>query len=294
MIAESWEISSHKDGMSYITNGFYAGKALQDVLELLGEDLVGSNNFWAINRGKFPLMVKLLDANQRISVQVHPDDEYAGKHERNELGKSEMWVVLEAKPDAAIIYGLSQHITPQAFLQANNSGTLEKCLNTLPIKKGDFVCIPSGTIHSILGGAVLVEIQQNSNTTYRVFDWNRVDSDGQSRALHIEKAMDVINFDQVGFQLPSPELIEKHACYSREILCGNQYFTTERIFIHAQGSFSAFCDGSTLEIWGVLSGHVTINGEELSPIEFSLLPANMGTFTITASQDSVVLRTYVE
>ena len=292
--AESWEISSHKDGMSYITNGIYAGNALQDVLELLGEELVGARNSWAINRGNFPLMVKLLDANKRISVQVHPDDEYAGQHEGNELGKSEMWVVLEAKPDAAIMYGLSEHITQKEFSQAIRSGNLEEFLNRLPTEKGDFVCIPAGTIHSILGGAVLAEIQQNSNTTYRVYDWDRVGSDGQPRALHIEKALDVINFNQVGCQLPTPELIEKHAFYSREVLCRNKYFRTERISLHNQGTYSGYCDGSTLEIWGVLSGKVTIGDQILSKVQFALLPANMGTYAVTAEQDSVLLRTFVE
>lgn len=294
VVAESWEISSHKDGMSYITNGIYAGKALQDVLELLGEGLVGSRNKWAINRGKFPLMVKLLDANQKISVQVHPDDDYAGRHEGNELGKSEMWVVLEATPDAAIMYGLSEHITREEFSQAIESGNLESHLNRLPIQKGDFVCIPAGTIHSILGGAVLAEIQQNSNTTYRVYDWGRVGSDGQPRALHVEKALDVINFDQVGCRLPTPELIEKHAFYSREELCRNKYFRTERFSIHNHGTYSGHCDGSTLEIWGVLSGKVKINDQTLSKVQFALLPANLGPYVIVAEQDSVLLRSYVD
>jgi len=294
IVAESWEISSHKDGMSYITNGVFAGKALQDVLELLGEELVGTRNRWAIDRGKFPLMVKLLDANKRISVQVHPDDEYAGQHEGNELGKSEMWVVLEATPDAAIMYGLSKKISKQEFSQAIGTGTLEAYLNRLPIQKGDFVCIPAGTIHSILGGAVLAEIQQNSNTTYRVYDWGRVGLDGQPRALHVEKALDVINFDQVGCQLPAPELIEKHALYSREVLCRNEYFRTERFCIHSKGTYSGHCDGSTLEIWGVLSGKVSISGQVLSKVQFALLPANMGPYVIKADQDSVLIRAFVE
>lgn len=294
VIAESWEISSHRDGMSYIMNGAYAGKALQDVLDLLKEDLVGSRNLWAINRRKFPLMVKLLDADQRISVQVHPDDEYAGRHEENELGKSEMWVVLKAKPEAAIMYGLSQQITPKELSRAAKLGTLEKYLNRLPIKSGDFVCIPAGTIHSILGGAVLAEIQQNSNTTYRVFDWNRVGTNDQPRELHIDKALDVINYDQIGCQLPVAELVEKNAFFSREVLCRNPYFTTERILFDAQGTYSGNCDGSTFEIWGVLSGKAEISGQQLTTIQFTLLPANLGSFSVTAAQDSKLLRAYVE
>ena len=293
-VAESWEISGHKDGMSYVINGIYAGIALQDVLEQLGEDLVGSNSKWAIKRKIFPLLVKLLDANQRLSIQVHPNDEYARQHEGNELGKSEMWVVLDAKPDAAIVHGLSEQLTPQMLVKAITNGTLEKYLNKLPIKAGDFICVPAGSLHTILGGAVIAEIQQNSNTTYRVYDWNRVDENGQSRTLNIEKALDVINFDQVGCTLPAPQLVEKHVSFSREVLCKNRYFTTERLFLHANGTYRGFCDGSTLEIWGILSGEASVAGQHLDKIQFVLLPANLGSFTVTAIQDAVLLRTFVE
>ncbi len=294
IVAESWEISSHKDGMSYIINGIHAGKSLQDVQELLGEDLVGSHNQWAIERKIFPLLVKLLDANQRLSIQVHPNDEYARLNEGNELGKSEMWVVLDAHPDAAIMYGFSQQVTPQILLQAITGGTLEKYLKKLPIKAGDHICIPAGTLHTILGGAVMAEIQQNSNTTYRVYDWNRVGENGQPRTLHIEKALDVINFDQVGCKLPIPELVEKQANFTREVLCKNEYFTTERISMHPNGNYSGFCGGSTLEIWGILSGEASVAGQNLAEIQFVLLPANLGVFSVSSNQDAVLLRTFVE
>ncbi|MEA3326708.1 MAG: type I phosphomannose isomerase catalytic subunit [Chloroflexota bacterium] len=294
IVAESWEISNHKDGISYVINGIHTGKSLQDVLELQGEDLVGSHNQWAIERNKFPLLVKLLDASQRLSIQVHPDDEYAGHNEGNELGKYEMWVVLDANPDAAIMYGFSKKITPQEFFQAITEGTLENFLNKLPIKVGDHICIPAGTLHTILGGAVMAEIQQNSNTTYRVYDWNRVGDDGQPRALHIEKALDVINFNQIGCKLPSPELVEKRANFTREVLCKNNYFTTERIFMQAKGTYSGFCDGSTLEIWGILSGEACVAGQKLTKIQFVLLPANLGAFKVSSSQNTILLRTFVE
>ena len=114
-VAESWEIAGHDDGMTVVKNGFYAGKTLNQLLEILGLDLVGDNNQWALDREKFPLLVKLLDADRRLSVQVHPDDDYAQKNEGNELGKAEMWVVLWAKPGAEIIYGFSEETTPEAF-----------------------------------------------------------------------------------------------------------------------------------------------------------------------------------
>ena len=293
IVAESWEIASHEDGMSLIKNGRYAGQTLQAVFELLGEDLVGSNNRWALKRNKFPLMVKLLDAQKRLSVQVHPNDAYARENEGNELGKTEMWVVLQAEPDAAIIYGMARKVNPTALREAIMAGTLEPLLNKILIKTGDHICVPSGTLHAILEGAVLVEIQQNSNTTYRVFDWNRKDSEGKSRALHIDKALDVIDYEKTGCQLTPPMPLEKNNLWIRERLCQNKYFTTDRYTLEKGAELSGTCDGSTLEIWGLLSGEADIAGIGLDPVRFVLLPARMGGYRVLASTDAVLLHTYV-
>ncbi len=292
-VAESWEISSHEDGMTTVSNGAYAGKTLQDLLDTLGVELVGTNNQWALDRGKFPLLVKLLDAKKKLSVQVHPDDDYAKAHEGNELGKTEMWVVMRADPGAAIVYGLEKKTTPEELRKALDKGELNTFLHQVPIEAGDHICVPAGTLHTILGEAVIAEIQQNSNTTYRVYDWGRLGTDGNPRPLHIDKALDVINYEQVRPNLPKPEVIENNLQWRWERLCDNRYFTTERIITKSMCQYVGECDGSTLEIWGILSGHGKINDVTLEGVAFCLLPAALGSFKAQFSPDTVVLRTFV-
>jgi len=292
-VAESWEISSHEDGMTHVINGPLAGKSLLEVLNLLGTSLVGTKNKWALERGKFPLLVKILDAEKRLSVQVHPDDAYAQTHEGNELGKTEMWVVLDAKPDAAIVYGLSDNITPDEFRKSIDAGELEKHLHKINIQREDHICVPSGTLHAILEGALLVEIQQNSNTTYRVFDWNRLGDGGKPRELHQSQALDVIDFNQVRSVLHRPKVLEETSGMRRERLCQNSYFTTDRYYMKSSTEISGVCNGTTFEIWGVLSGTAEIAGEPMSAVQFVLLPAALGEYSVKATQDTVLLRSFV-
>jgi mannose-6-phosphate isomerase len=293
-VAESWEIAAHEDGMTTVKNGPYAGKSLADLLLLLGEDLVGRNNQWAIKRGKFPLLVKLIDANRPLSVQVHPHDDYAMAHEKNELGKSEMWVVLDAEPDAEIVYGMNAKVIPEEFRKAIENGTLEQYLRRIPIRTGDHVCVPAGTLHAILDGVIIAEIQQNSNTTYRVYDWNRLGDDGSPRALHVDKAIDVVDFDQVNCKLPSPKALKSGNGWTAEALCENQYFTTERYRLQKGTTYAGFCDGSSLEIWGVLSGSIEVGVNRFTQVAFFLLPASLGAYEIIANEESTLLRVYVE
>lgn len=298
IVAESWEIAGHEDGATIVANGPAAGLSLTQLQEKWGLDLIGHRAAWAYERGKFPLLIKLLDAHKRLSVQVHPDDDYALAHEGNELGKTEMWVVLHAEPDAAIILGVKEGTTREAFRQAVAEGRLETYLHRLPVKTGDFVCVPAGSVHAILGGLLIAEIQQNSNTTYRVYDWNRVDEEGRSRPLHIERALDVINFDQVEPALPRPIALPAPPGMERERLCRNQYFTVERLRLPAGSQFAGRCDGGSLEIWGVTEGKVeiTVNDDgrlESAGVQFVLLPAALGDFTITAAADAALLRAYV-
>ncbi|MCB2209799.1 class I mannose-6-phosphate isomerase [bacterium] len=293
IVAESWEIAAHPDGMTQVVNGPYAGKTLQDLLELLGVDLVGTRNDWALARDKFPLLIKLLDANRSLSVQVHPNDEYALVNEGNELGKTEMWVVLQAQPEAAIIYGLVGEATADDLREAIEDGDLAPHLNRLPISVGDHVCVPAGTLHAILEGCVIAEIQQNSNTTYRVFDWNRVGADGKPRPLHVDRALDVLNYEQVGMSLPEAQVCDSGEGWTCELLCRNRYFTTERVRMADGAVYEGKCDGSTLEIWGVIEGSAAVEGEVLSAVQFVLLPAGMGAFSVRAQGDCTLLRTYV-
>jgi len=292
-IAESWEIAAHEDGMTVVENGALAGHSLQAVLDLLGEDLIGTHNHWALDMGKFPFLVKLLDAHRKLSVQVHPGDAYARRHEHGELGKTEMWVVLEADPDAAIILGLAENMTREQLAAAIENGNLDPCLNRVAIQPGDHICVPSGTLHAILAGAVIAEIQQNSNVTYRVYDWDRVGADGQPRALHVDQALDVINYDQVAPTLTQPAVLDANPAFIRQRLCQNPYFTTERFIIQPGGTYTGRCDGSTLEIWGIVEGEVQLAGLALSSVRFVLLPASLGSFTVQADSHAVLLRTYV-
>lgn len=296
-IAESWEISAHRNGDVVVANGPFAGRTLSSLREELGLQLIGTRATWAQKRDKFPLLVKILDANRRLSVQVHPDDEYAQAHEGNELGKSEMWVVLHADADAAITLGLQRETSREELRQALQSDELEPLLHEIPLATGDFVCVPAGSLHAILGGALIAEIQQNSDTTYRVYDWGRLGHDGRPRPLHIEQALDVINFDQIAPRLPEPELISEVAGIRRWLLCQTPYFVTERVEVAAGAQISSSCNGTTLQIWGAIAGEVEIfAGQQtlhLPAVNFTLFPAAMGDYTITAHQSSTLLYTYL-
>ena len=202
--AESWEISCHDDGLCTVANGCYKGKTLKEIVfsdcrSFLGKDDVSV----------FPLLVKLLDAKDKLSVQVHPDNEFAAKYENGELGKTEMWYVVDAKPGAKLVYGLKEGTDKERLMLSANDGTLENYLNYVPVKKGDSFFIPSGTIHAICDGLLIAEIQQSSNTTYRVYDYNRVDASGNKRPLHIKKAVmatdycacsNIKKYDEVTFE----------------------------------------------------------------------------------------------
>jgi mannose-6-phosphate isomerase len=291
--AESWEIAGHKAGTTAVLNGSLAGTSLTDLLDRYGLDLIGTRSQWAYERDKFPLLIKILDANRTLSVQVHPDDKYALANEGNELGKTEMWVVLDAKPGAEIILGVAEGTTRGNFRDAVEAGALESHLHRIPVQSGDHICVPAGSLHAIMDGLLIAEIQQNSNTTYRVYDWNRVGHDGQPRPLHVDQALDVINFDQVEPTLPHPTAVSEQ----QEQLCRNQYFTVERVKLAADKPFNGHNDGQTFEIWGVITGQATVSGADtavdLSAVQFVLLPAVLGDFQIKTDDTAVCLRVYV-
>lgn len=299
IIAESWEIAAHKDGTSTVTNGPLQSKSLQELVEQYGLDLIGRNSKWALERGKFPLLIKILDANRNLSVQVHPKDDYALAHEGNELGKTEMWVVLHAEPGAEVILGVKSGSNADAFRQAIADGQLEPFLHRIPVQAGDHINVPAGSLHAIMGGLLIAEIQQNSNTTYRVYDWNRLGHDGKPRPLHIEKAMDVINFEQIEPKKSNAQVVTDQNGVLREILNKTNYFTVERLVIEPEMQFEGNCNGDTFEIWGAIDGQCEISSElepplPLGAVGFTLLPANLGPFTVSASQErTTLLRTYV-
>ena len=182
----------------------------------------------------------------------------------------------------------------EAFRDALSAGRPEPHLHRIQVGAGDHFCVPSGTIHAIMGGLLIAEIQQNSNTTYRVYDWNRVGPDGKPRALHLDRALDVIDFGVVEPTVRPPETLEQANGYRRSLLCRNRYFVTERIEMDEGALYRGDCDGTTLEIWGAIAGAATVAGETLAAVRFVLLPAALGRFTVTAPGGATLLRTYVQ
>ena len=185
-IAESWELAVHKNGVNIIENGEYAGQTLEDLFKL--DKSIVSQDY---KSAQFPLLIKFIDAEQNLSVQVHPDDGYAQKYENGELGKTEMWYIIDAKPSAKIVYGLNGYYTREELQNLIDTGKFEDFLNYITVKPGDVYFIPAGLVHAIGAGILIAEIQQNSDTTYRFYDYNRLDANGNPRELHIKQALDV-------------------------------------------------------------------------------------------------------
>ncbi len=295
--AESWEISGHPTAPTRINNGPLAGRLLPDVLADLGADLVGTRAGWALKRGKFPLLIKLLDAEQRLSVQVHPSDAYALAHENGELGKTEMWYILHARPGAQLILGLRRGVTPEAFRQALADQKLETCLHHLPIRAGDAVLVPAGTVHAILEGVIAAEIQQNSDTTYRVYDWGRLGADGKPRPLHVEKSLAVIDFKQVEPGPYQPVLVAEKAGVTRYEISRCQYFVVEKVTLAPGAVYAGQTTGETLEIWGTVEGTAELawagDPIPLPAIRFCLVPARLGDFAVRTKGPATLLRVYL-
>lgn len=187
IVAEGWMLSCHDNGPSVVINGEHQGKTLSEVLSLWGIDATGKK---AEGYDRFPLLIKLIDAKQKLSVQVHPDDEYALKNE-GEFGKTEMWYVVDCEKDAKLIYGFTEDISKEEFAEKISNNTLTDVCNFVSVHKGDVFFIPAGTLHAIGEGMLIAEVQQNSNCTYRVSDYGRLGTDGKPRELHIDKALDV-------------------------------------------------------------------------------------------------------
>ena len=297
IVAESWEISAHPIAPTRVDNGAWRGILLPRVLAEMGIDLVGTNSADMLARGRFPLLVKLLDANRNLSVQVHPDDTYASLHQSDDLGKTEMWYVLHARPGSELICGLGQGVTREAFRAAIASNTLEALLHRVSIAPGDSIFVPPGTVHALLAGVVVAEIQRTSDATYRVYDWGRLDADGKPRPLHIERALEVIAFGQAAPGKVEPLIVERGDGLTRARLVDCQQFTVERVDLGAGSQFEGECDGSTFEIWGCIKGKCEIrwSGDPVSleAIRFALLPAVLGHYAVRAKEASSLLRAFV-
>jgi len=223
--AESWEISDYHDSVSVVENGPLAGSTIRELITWYGPDLLGS----ALGSlEQFPLLVKYIDAHQDLSVQVHPDDA-KGRRLAGDSGKTETWVILEADPGSAIYAGLKRGVNRDEFAAAIRSGGVEPLLHRLAPKAGDCILIDSGTVHAIGAGVLLAEIQQTSDATFRVYDWGRVGPDGKPRTLHVEQALESIDFDRGPVEPIAPATESIPAGGSREHLSRSAYFALERL-----------------------------------------------------------------
>lgn len=259
-VAEAWVLSTHKDGAGIVLNGEYSGKTLTEAVAEFGPDCLGEN-------GKkfsyFPILIKLIDAKDYLSVQVHPDDEYALRVE-GEYGKTEMWYIVDCEDGACLYYGFKNEISKDEFRKSIADNTITDVLNKVPVKKGDVYFIPSGTIHAIGSGILIAEIQQNSNTTYRVSDYGRLGADGKPRPLHIDKAVEVTNLT------PPPAVAD----LPEGVLAECDYFKV-RIF-DTEVEKEIEVDESSFTALLCLDGEVSFNGITLVKGDCAFIPANSG------------------
>ena len=229
-LAETWECSTHPDGPSIVASGEFAGLTLADVLRRNPEFL---GSYYA-ELGELPILIKLIDAKKDLSVQVHPDDEYAFAHENGQRGKTEMWYVLDASREAQLVYGFSHDIDINTLEESLKNGTVEKYLQKVPVHRDDVFFIKPGTVHAIGAGALIAEIQESSNLTYRLFDYNRVDKNGKKRELHIEKALAVVNTKGSARPKQPLRVLRYRRGYAAEMLCRCKYFQVERVLVNTE------------------------------------------------------------
>ncbi|MGN0594129.1 MAG: type I phosphomannose isomerase catalytic subunit [Hominimerdicola sp.] len=232
-VAESWELSCHKDGNSIVANGECAGMTLAEYIEKNGKSVLGTNCEKFEN---FPILIKLIDAKDNLSVQVHPNNEYAMRVE-GEYGKTEMWYIVDCDEGATLLYGFKNEISKDEFAERIANNTLLEVTNAVPVKKGDVFFIEAGTLHAIGKGILIAEIQQNSNTTYRIYDYGRVGKDGKPRELHVEKAKDVTTLGPAKAYPETP--VEQKDGYTIKLLSKCDYFTTYRVNVESKAVLEA-------------------------------------------------------
>ena len=220
VIGESWELSAHPDGQSRIATGRYKGMLFNDYLSIIGKEALG----WKCQaQDRFPVLIKFIDAKQALSIQIHPDDEYALENE-GEYGKNEMWYVIDCEPDSYLYCGLSKEVSKEEIEERIKNNTITEVLNRIDVEPGDVVMVKAGTIHAIGAGILICEIQQNSNSTYRMYDYDRRDKFGNPRELHVAKALDVVDTKAYVKDNNSEVMLEENENYSQERLVQCKYF----------------------------------------------------------------------
>lgn len=229
-LAETWECSTHPDGPSFVVGGAFDGQQLAEVIKsnphFLGERHRGES--------KLPILVKFIDAQHDLSIQVHPSDEYAKIHENGQLGKTEMWYVLDAHKGSKLIYGLNRSCTEAELRSAIDTGAIVNYLQQVPIQKGDLFFICPGTIHAIGAGTLIAEIQQSSNLTYRLYDYDRVGKDGKKRQLHVDKALSVANLQGSEAPRQPMRILKYRQGEASELLCRCKYFEVYRMLVNTE------------------------------------------------------------
>lgn len=275
-LGETWELTVRPDGMSRVQNGCYAGKTLEDVIALLGPGAVSPH----YDGGRFPLLIKLIDAREKLSVQVHPDNDYAARVE-GDSGKTEMWYVLAAKEGATLVDGLRPGVDRAAFAAAVREGRTEEVLQTRPVQAGDVCFIPSGLVHAIGAGIVVAEIQQNSDLTYRVFDYGRRQPDGSLRQLHVDRALDVVR-PFAKEEIEQLRFAARDASDDRDTLVHCRYFRVRRLAV--SGMREERVTGESFVALLCVEGEGTILADGVSyPLqkgELYFLPAGLGEYSL--------------
>ena len=281
-IAESWELSCHPAGEVVIMNSVNKGMTLKAYLEQDWAARVGEG---AAQYSVFPVLIKLIDACQDLSVQVHPDDRYARANESSENGKTECWYIVDCAEGAALAYGFNREMTKEEFRAHITDGTLLDYVQLVPVRKGDVFFIEAGTLHAIGAGILIAEIQQNSNLTYRVYDYDRVDKDGKPRELNIEKAVDVTK------TWPAPPRVKRPPTdfggYRATVIADCPYFTTTELVITEEAAFPP-SEGESYTHLLCLDGDAALIYDDgvIMPVskgESVFLPAGFGAYSIRSS-----------
>ena len=278
-VAESWELACHKDGKSKIVNGEAAGLFLEDWLAGQDKSVLGTN---AASFPYFPLLIKLIDAKGDLSVQVHPDNDYAMRVE-GEYGKTEMWYIVDCEPGASLLYGFKEKTSKEEFERRIADNTLLEVCNRVPVKKGDVFFIDSGTLHAIGKGILICEIQQNSNTTYRIYDYGRVGKDGKPRELHVKKAIDVTKLEPPTKPTTALAKIDIIPGLDMKLLAECEYFTAYHATLKGEASLKA--GSESFQTFTVLSGSLKLtSGDTVLDFykgESVFIPAGLGIYTLT-------------
>lgn len=290
-LAETWECSTHPDGPSVVASGEFAGQTLAHVLEE-HPAFLGTRHM----DGQFPLLIKFIDAKKDLSVQVHPDDAYAMEHENGQKGKSEMWYVLDAQKGAKLVYGLRWDCTEQELRRAIANGALMNYLQQVPVQKDDLFFIEAGTIHAIGAGVLVAEIQENSNLTYRLYDYDRVGKDGKKRELHIDKAMQVANLKSSAEPRQPLRVLKYKQGVALEFLTRCKYFEVYRVLLNTEHRqlVKYRVDEVSFQVILCIGGCGTIQFEGDNILFFKgdciFVPANSITMTITGQAQFLLVR----